>query len=105
MTENKISFFKLEKYDGGLVKFGDDLRANIFIISSISFDDKHNTKYVYYVKGLRNNILSVRKMYRKGYNIVFENEICEIRKGFKTMIVARNKFEGNIYQLKGVDSH
>lgn len=44
-------------------------------------------------------------MRSKGYNLIFEDERCEIRKGSKTMIATRKKSEGNIYQLKGYDGH
>lgn len=53
MNGDKSKFTKLEKYDGGLVMFGDDSRAKICGKGSISFDGVHNTHDVYYVKGLR----------------------------------------------------
>jgi hypothetical protein len=44
-------------------------------------------------------------MCHKGYDLVFKNEKCEIRKGSKTVIVTRKSTEGKIYQLKGANSH
>lgn len=68
---DKIKFVKLEKYDGGSVRFRDDQTTQIVGIGSISFDEKHNTDNVYYVKGLHHNILSVGWMCENGYTVVF----------------------------------
>jgi hypothetical protein len=43
MNGDKSKFVKLDKYDGGLVKFGDDIGTKICAIGSISFDGKNNT--------------------------------------------------------------
>lgn len=51
MNGGKSKFAKLEKYDGGLVMFGDDTGTKICGIGSVSFDGKHHTSEVYYVKG------------------------------------------------------
>lgn len=59
MTGEKSKFVKLAKYDGGSVRFGDDQTTQIVKIGSISFNGKHNTNNVYYVKGLHHKILSV----------------------------------------------
>lgn len=58
MTDDKIKFVKLEKYDGGSVRFGDNKTTQIVGIGSISFDGKHNTNNVYFVKGLHHSLLS-----------------------------------------------
>jgi hypothetical protein len=67
MINDKIKFVKIEKYDGGCVGFGDDTSTKICGKGCIIFYSKHNTNDVYYVKGLRHNLLSVGKMCRKGY--------------------------------------
>lgn len=103
MIGDKSKFFKLEKYDGGLVMFGDDTSDKICGIGIVSFDCKHHTNDVYYVKCLRDNLLSVGQMCRKGYDLVFKDERCEIQKGSKTLIATWKNSEGNIYRLKGVD--
>lgn len=89
ITSDKSKFFKLEKYEGGLVKFGDDTSAKICGKCSINFYGNHNRNDVPYVKGLRHNVLSVRKMCSKGYNIMFQDDGFEIRKGYGTLVVAR----------------
>lgn len=88
---------KIEKYDGGLVRFGDDLGAKICGIGSISFDGKHNIEGVYYIKGLRHNLLSIGKMCSKGYNLMFQDDGCEIRKWSIIVITAGRRTDGNVY--------
>lgn len=83
--------------------FGDDIGAKICGIGSVSFDGKHHTSDVYYVKGLRDNLLSIGHMCRKRYDLVFKDEKYEIRKGSKILIAIGKISKGNIYQLKGVD--
>jgi hypothetical protein len=101
MTNDKINFVKNEKYDGCLVMFGDDIHANIFGIGLVIYNGKHSTDDVYYIKCLRNNILSVEHMCSKGYNLVK----CEIKKGSKTIIVVGENKKGNIYKLKDANGN
>lgn len=44
-------------------------------------------------------------MCSKGYDLLFKDERCEIRKGSKIVIAIGKKLEGNIYQPKGVDGY
>jgi len=71
MIGDKSKFIKLEKFDGGVVRFGGDEAAKICGKGSISFDGKHNTNDVLYVKGLKHNLLSVGYMCNKGCNLMF----------------------------------
>lgn len=59
MIGDKSKFMSLEKYEGVVVKFGDDKAGIIRGRGSISLDGKHNTNDVLYVEGLNHNILSV----------------------------------------------
>ena len=72
---------------------------NLFGKGKFSFDGKNSIYDVYYVKGLRHNLLSVAKMCSKGYKIVFQDNNCEIRKGSRTMVVVGRRAYQNIYQL------
>lgn len=55
-------FFYFENFDGGSIKFFGKEVAPICDKGTISIDGKHKTNNVYYVKGLRQNILSVIHM-------------------------------------------
>lgn len=59
MTSDKSKFFNLEKYDGGVVRFGDNKACVIRGRGYIFLDGKHNTDDMMYVEGLKHNILSV----------------------------------------------
>lgn len=59
MTSDKRKFLSLQEYHGGLVRFGDDKSWSIKGRGTISLDGKHNTDNVYYVEGLKHNLLSV----------------------------------------------
>ncbi|GLJ23768.1 hypothetical protein SUGI_0450940 [Cryptomeria japonica] len=58
MTGDKSKFVNMERYDCGIVRFGDDKACVIHGRGSISFDGKHNIDDVLYVEGLKHNILS-----------------------------------------------
>ncbi|GLJ44734.1 hypothetical protein SUGI_0940610 [Cryptomeria japonica] len=62
MTRDKRKFLSLKEFTGGLVRFGDDKECMIKGRGTISLDGKHNTDNVYYVEGLRNNLLSVGQL-------------------------------------------
>lgn len=59
MTGDKSKFVRLEKYEGGVVKFGDDKVGIICGRGSISLDGKDNIDDVLYVECLKHNLLSV----------------------------------------------
>jgi len=59
MTSDKSQFINFEKYEGGIMKFGDNSAGRIHGRGSISFDGKNNTNDILYVEGLKHNLLSV----------------------------------------------
>jgi len=59
MTGDKDKFLDLERYEGGMVKFGDNSAGRIRGRGTISFDGKSKTGNVLYVEGLKHNLLSV----------------------------------------------
>jgi hypothetical protein len=73
MTRDKINFAKIENYDGGLFIFGDDSSKKIVGKGTIIFYGKNSIDGLYYLNGLRHSIRSVGKIFRKGYNIVFQD--------------------------------
>jgi len=59
MTGDKNKFLDLERYEGGMVKFGDNSASRIRGRGTIYFDGKSKIGNVLYVEGLKHNILSV----------------------------------------------
>ena len=64
---NKLVDFK--SWDGGIVRVGNNTTCQVEGIGSITLDGKTNTKDVYFVDGLKHNILSVGELVDKGYQL------------------------------------
>jgi hypothetical protein len=60
MTSDKSNFLSMERYEDGVVVFGDNKASIIHGRGSISLDCKEKIDYVLYVEGLKHNLLSVR---------------------------------------------
>lgn len=76
MTTNKRKFIKLEDWNGGLVRFGDNSSFKIKGKGTLSIDGKLNAHDVYYVEGLKHNLLSVSQMSNTGYKFTFDSTSC-----------------------------
>ena len=81
MTGDKEKFSKLQQYEGGSVKFGNNDGAKIYgkdtvqiMVSKIRSDD------VLYVSGLRHNLLSVSQICDKGHEVIFTKNGFVIKK-------------------------
>lgn len=72
-ARDKRKFLSLQEFDGGLVRFEDDKACMIKGKGTISLYGKHNTDNVYYVEGLRNNLLSVGQLVYKGFKLQFKD--------------------------------
>ena len=59
MTGDMNKFVKFKSNDGGIVRVGNNVACHIRRIGSITLDDKTNTNDVYFVDGLKHNLLSV----------------------------------------------
>jgi hypothetical protein len=101
--QKKILILKEEK--GGSVTFRDNASARIVGRSTISLD-KGDTKThnVLYVKGLKQNLLSVSQICDQGYNLTFHSIGCEIKKaGSRRLVENVNRTLSNvsiIYEFK-----
>ena len=62
-------FVKFRNHDGGIVRVGNNATYHITWIGSITLDGKTINNDVYFVDGLKNNLLSVRQLVDKGYQL------------------------------------
>ena len=69
MTGDMNKFVDYQSCDGGIVRVGNNAICYIKGIGSIILDGKNNTKNVYFVDGLKHNILSVGQLVDKGYQL------------------------------------
>lgn len=76
MTGNKEFFSSLDSNIESEIKLGDDHLVDALAKDIVTVLNKHNeTKdisNVYYVQGLKHNLLSVGKMSQNGYKFTFE---------------------------------
>ena len=67
MTGDIKFFVDFKTQDGCIVKVGNNATCHVKGIGSINIDGKTNTKDVYFVDGLKHNLLSVGQLVHKGY--------------------------------------
>jgi hypothetical protein len=79
MTGDKMKFDKLINYKGGNVSFGDDSSRQIKGLGSLMLSDKMSIHDVHYVDGLKYNLLSVSQICDHGYEVVFDDNGCQIK--------------------------
>ena len=58
-----------QRYDGGIVRVGNNATYHVKGIGSITLDGKTNTEDVYFFAGLKHNLLSVGQLVDKGYQL------------------------------------
>ncbi|XP_059068383.1 uncharacterized protein LOC131858915 [Cryptomeria japonica] len=99
MTGDTSKFLSLKENCKGTIRFGSNDSATIVGKGSISFDNGWTTtQNVFYVEGLRHNLLSVSQMYDNGYNVVFHKKGCDIKKNGR-VIADAHRTDGNLYIL------
>ena len=59
MTGDMNQFVKFKNRDGGIVRVGNNAAYHIIGIGSITLDGKTSTNDVYFIDGLKHNLLSV----------------------------------------------
>lgn len=99
MMGDKDDPITLEKYDGGSIKFTKE-KSTLICGIGISIDGKKKIDGVYYVEDLRHGLLSVSQMCNRGYEIVFIDTKCMIKKGKLIKLVAEGIMtSGNVYYI------
>lgn len=89
----------LEEYDLGIVQFGNDAPCLVKDKGSISLNGKSGVDDVYWVKGLKHNLLSVTQLNDKGLTLKFKGGICSII-GKSGELIPTGKYTiGNLFQL------
>lgn len=101
MTRDKKKFIKLDDWNCGSVRFGDNSSIKIKGRGTLNIDGKLKAHDVYYVEGLKHNLLNVSQMCDKGYKFPFDSTGCQIRKQSTGQVVEKGKrTKGNVYNLK-----
>jgi len=78
MYGDKSKFLSLEKTkNGGFVAFGDNRKVLIKGVGK--FSKPNSAQIVYYVKGLKHNLLSISQLCDDSYEVKFEPNVCLIK--------------------------
>ena len=84
MTGDKAKFIKLQQYEGGSVKFGNNDGAKICGKGTVQLKEgKIHSEEVLYVSGLRHNLLSVSQICDKDHEVIFTKNSFAIKKGWQ----------------------
>lgn len=99
MTGDKHKFVKLEDYDGGYVRFGNDAPCLVKGKGSIRLLDNAKCDNVYWVEGLKYNLLSVAQLNNTGYRIEFQKAIVKVHDKHGKLAATRTQTRGNTIHL------
>lgn len=82
MIENIALFSKLDQSVKSQVTLETDSKVSVMGKGEVNILTKKGEKKtiadVYYVPGMKCNLLSIGQLVRKGYNVFFENDVCTI---------------------------
>jgi hypothetical protein len=99
MTGNKGLFEDLDTPVKAKIKLGNDNIVEVMgkrAINVITKNGKKNILDVYFVPGLKYNLISVGQLTQKGYRVAFENNVCTILDIPRSkMVIARIKMKNN----------
>eukprot|EP00253_Pinus_taeda_P023803 PITA_23803 len=99
-------FFKLDRSVKSQVTLGTDSKVSIMGKGEVKIFTKKSEKKtiadVYYVPGMKCNLLSIKQLVQKGYNVFFKNDVCTImdRKPNKLCIVEVKMTRNRMFPLR-----
>ena len=85
----------MSNFDGGIVRVYDNATCHIKGMGSITLDGKTNIDEVYFVDGLKHNLLSVGQLVDKGYQLQFVDNTCTIKDKEGNMIGTSTRSKGS----------
>ena len=91
MTGDMNKFVDFKSCDGGTIRVGNNATCYIKGIGSITLDGKSKTEDVYFVDGLKHNLLSVGQLVVKCYQLQFTEKTCMIKDKGGRVISAETK--------------
>ena len=97
MTGDMKKFINLKSQDGGIFRVGNNATCQVKGIGSINFDGKTNIEDVYFLDGLKHNLLSVGQLVDKGYQLQFIENACMVRDKDVKVIGIGTRSRGNVF--------
>ena len=96
MIGDMRKFVKFRNHDGGIVRVGNNVAYHIIGIGSITLDGKTYIDGVYFVDGLKHNLLSVGQLMEKGYQVQFSNDTFIIKNKEGKLLGTSTRTKGNV---------
>ena len=103
MTRNKKVFVDLDESIISDVQTGDDKRISVKGKGDILVQTKKRAKLissVFYVSGLKHNLLSVGQLLLRGFHVHFNKDMCEIKDKHDTLITKVKMTQSKMFPLK-----
>ncbi|XP_077232656.1 uncharacterized protein LOC143870019 [Tasmannia lanceolata] len=103
MTGNKGVFVKLDESLQSEVRTGDDKRLSVRGSGDILVQTKKGVKHIsniFYVPGLKHNLLSVGQLLMKGHDVHFKEDVCEIKDKNHVLIAKVRMTQNKMFPLK-----
>lgn len=97
MSGDKSQFLSLVAYEGGSVTFGDNNKGLIKGIGIVGKTLSQAINDVYYVEGLKHNLLSISQLCDKGNHVEFETNLCHIVNTETRELVCKGFRPNNVY--------
>ncbi|GAU36022.1 hypothetical protein TSUD_211600 [Trifolium subterraneum] len=100
MVGNKDWLYELDESYRDTVKLGDDSKMNVMGKGNVklSIDGKiHVITGVFYIPGLKSNLLSIGQIQQKNVTIVFKNDICKIYHDDKGLLFTTQMSPNRMY--------
>ena len=79
--------------------FGDNDKGHIIEYDKIQITPSTFIKNVLYVKGLKDNLISISQLCDKGYKVLFEASLCMITNPIDNSIIFIGHRQDNIYMI------
>jgi hypothetical protein len=96
MTWDKSKFKTLRPFEGGDVTFGGNQKGKIVGVGSIGTGN-WTLENVYFVIGLKHNLISISQLCDAGYDVKFDNMNCHVIRNSDHITVCMGKRKGNLY--------
>ena len=98
MTGERSRFLDLQPLKGGTVAFGGNQQGHIAGIGKVGKNNLTTIDNVFYVKGLKHNLLSISQFCDSGYSVTFNKDSCVIRNSDQTVLFTAAR-HNNLYKV------
>ena len=97
MSGDKEQFLSLTAFEGGSVTFGDNSKGMIKGVGKVGKTLSQAIENVYFVEGLKHNLLSISQLCDKGNKVEFKSNLCHIVNTETGELVCQGSRHNNVY--------